>query len=292
MNYVLTETQKNKIIETWGNDFYSKILRDIEIYSEKWKLSKLTYVEHYSRNAIFFCKSELYGNCVLKTYSEDTEYNTLREYNGRCFVKVFERENEVMLVERVIPGKILKNEPSLEKRLAAFSELFNGLHIEPENPEIYGSYTKFIYNRIEYMKTREDCGELYAYMLKAKDIYSEMLIVYNKKSLLHGDLHFENILLNSDGKYKIIDPYGDIGDPIFEIGHYMLAEYMTDKPENQYKIVVKMIEYFEKNLNIPNEILRKCFYIDTVASECCRVAGGHTANLDDVKFAENLMRTE
>lgn len=290
MNYRLTESQKNKIIETWGEDFYSKTLHDIEIYSEKWKLSEFAYVEHYSRNAIFLCESELYGNCVLKAYSEDAEYNTLRAYNGRRFVKAFERENGVMLVERIIPGKMLKNESYFENRLAVFSELFNGLHIEPENPEIYGSYTKFIDNRIEYMKTCEYCEELYVYMLKAKEIYSEMLTVYNKKSLLHGDLHFENILLNIDGKYKIIDPYGDIGDPIFEVGHYMSAEYMIDKPENQYKTMVKMIEYFEKNLNIPNEILRKCFYIDTVASECCRVAGGHTANLGDVEFAENFMR--
>ena len=35
MNYEFTETQKNTIIKHWGNDFYSKILRDVDIYIRK-----------------------------------------------------------------------------------------------------------------------------------------------------------------------------------------------------------------------------------------------------------------
>ena len=82
MIYNFTETHKNKIIEKWGWDFYSKILRYIEIYSAKWRLSDFEFVEYLSFNAIFFCKSELYGGCVLKICGETSEYNALREYNN------------------------------------------------------------------------------------------------------------------------------------------------------------------------------------------------------------------
>jgi len=287
MNYGITEEQKDKIIEKWGNDFYLKVLQEIEIYSEKWKLSDFVFVEYYSFNAIFLCKSELHGDCVLKMYSEDFEYDFLREYNGRRFVKAFEYD-DIILLERVIPGTMLKNEP-LKKRLTVFSELFNGLHIEPENPEIFPSYTDWVYNRVEYMKTREDCEELYAYMLKAKGIYTEMLTVYNKKALLHGDLHCDNILLNSDEQYKIIDPLSYIGDPVFEFGRHISHEYRNGKLENKFETITKIVEHYEKSLNIPNKILRQCFYIDIVAGRCCRVEGGGTPDLNDVKFAESII---
>ena len=289
-NYGLNKTQKDKIIAKWGNDFYLKILREIEIYSEKWKLSEFNYIEYVSFNAIFSCKSELYGDCVLKIYSEYSEYNTLREYNGGRFIKVFECENDVMLMERVIPGTMLKNEPSLEKRLAVYLELFKRLHIESKNPEIYDSYTKWVCDRVEYMNTRENCEELYAYMLKAKEIYLEMLTVYNKNLLLHGDFHYANILLNSNGEYKLIDPLGYVGDPIFEFGRNMIIEYY--KAENQFETIIKMVKYYEKSLTIPNKIFKQCFYIDMVANKCCRVEGGDTADLVDAKFAESILNTK
>ena len=289
--YGITETQKDKIVAKWGNDFYLKILREIEIYSEKWRLSDFVFVEYYSFNAIFLCKSELHGDCVLKMYSEDFEYDFLREYNGRRFVKAFEYD-DIILLERVIPGTMLGNEPSLEKRLAVFSELFKGLHIESKNPEIFPSYTDWVYNRVEYMNTREDCKELYAYILKAKEIYSEMLTVYNKKALVHGDLNCNNILLNSDGKYKIVDPLSYIGDPVFEFGRHISYEYRNGKSENKFETITKIVEYFEKSLNIPSKIFKQCFYIDMIANKCCRVEGGDTADLVDAKFAESILNAQ
>lgn len=264
-------------------------MREIEVYSEKWKLSEFIFVEYYSFHAIFYCKSELYGNCVLKIYSDDFEYNTLCEYNGIRFIKVFERDNNVMLIERLIPGIMLKNEPSLEKRATVFSALFNGLHIEPKNPEIYQSYEKWICHRVDYMKTREDCAELYEHMQKAKEIYLEVSTVYNKKLLLHGDLHNDNILLNSDGKYKIIDPIGVIGDPIFEVGRYISKEYWDAVSENHLEIVNKVSDLLEKNLNIPQKISKQCFFIDIAILNCYKVDGG-TPNMNDVRFAENVAR--
>jgi streptomycin 6-kinase len=105
-------------------------------------------------------------------------------------------------------------------------------------------------------------------------------------------LHYDNILLNGGGDYKIIDPLGFIGDPIFETGRYMSYEYWNDKSESRCKIfdnIIKMTEYFEKSLHVPNEILRRCFFIDTVADKCCRVEGGDTADLVNIKFAESVM---
>ena len=290
MRYSFTETQKNKVIEKWGKDFYSEILNNIEVYSEKWKLYDFEFVEYYSFNAIFFCKSELYGNCVLKIYSEDFEYDTLCEYNGRCFVKAFEYENDIILMERAIPGKMLRDEPSLEKRLAVFSDLFKGLHIEPKNPEIYTSYASSVTNTADYViNRREDNKELYTHALKAKEIYLEMVSFYNKKSLIHGDLHCENIISHGNGKYRIIDPLSYIGDPVFEIGRYISQEYRKADSENRLTIVDKISEYFAKNLNISAKISKQCFYIDIIIHNCNIVQNGYMADMNNVRFAEIIL---
>jgi streptomycin 6-kinase len=302
MIYKFTEKQKKAIIKNWGDDFYGKILRDIETYSEKWKLSDFELVEYYSINAILFCKSELYGDCVLKIggnyqdYEFAAEYNTLRAYNGRKYVKVYESDidiangKKIMLIERAIPGNRLREEKTKKKRLAVFSELFNGLHIEPENPEIYTSYKNWIYEAVkDCEESQNDIKEIGGYMQKAQDIYLEIIKTYDKNMLLHIDIYGANIVSESSGGYKIIDPKGVIGDPIFETGQYIFAECCEDKiePEN----IEILFNYFEKSLNIPQNILRKCFFIETVRfiSYYASKYGASEFDIERVKFAWNVV---
>ena len=43
---MFTEKQKNKIIESWGQDIFLKVSKELDIYSKRWKLSDLEFVEH------------------------------------------------------------------------------------------------------------------------------------------------------------------------------------------------------------------------------------------------------
>ena len=292
MSYEFTERQIDEIIKNWGQEIYLKILQDIEIYSKKWRLSDLIFYEYFSINAIFFCKSETYGDCVLKIGSNEQEelfyreYSMLREYNGRRFVKAYEsdidkeKQKKAMLIERCIPGNRLTEEKILEKRLAVFTELYNGLHIEPKNPGIYESYVKQVYDIEKEI--------LSAYAQKAKNLIFDLIKTYDKKMLLHIDIHSDNIL-SSNGGYKIIDPKGIIGDPIFETGLYIFSECCENsiQPEN----IEIMFNYLEKRLDIPDIILRQCFYIETVRFLSYYVSkyGASEWDVERLKFADNVL---
>lgn len=298
---MFTEEQAKKVIKTWGQDIYKKILRETEIYSDRWRLSNLRFHDSYSMNAIFFCKSEPYGDCVLKIGGnlQDKEfvweYNILREYNGRRYVKVYasdiniETGKKVMLIERVSPGTQLKDEESLDKRLSVFSELFNGLHIKPENAALYKKYADGLNENADAIGTRNDCKDLSSHILKAKDIFSSVSAVYRQDMLLHGDLQYHNILKRDNGEYAIVDPQGRIADPIFDIPRYILIEYYNSSKENRADKINYIITYLEKSLNIPNEIIRKCFYIETVSFECWWASVGDY-NINNVSFAEIMMK--
>ena len=146
MSFAFTEKESENIINHYGKDFYKKLLNDIEIYSEKWQLEIIKFVDYFSVNCILVCKSVLYGDAVLKIGNPSketlTEYNTLLEYNGKGFCKVLNAdiENGVILEELIQPSIQLRAEKSLENRLEVFSALHKDLHIKPVNPDIYPTY--------------------------------------------------------------------------------------------------------------------------------------------------------
>jgi streptomycin 6-kinase len=295
--------QTKALMKNWGEGVYTKILRECELYSNMWSLSDLEFVEHYSMNAIFYCKSKPFGDCVLKIgcgFQNDefvSEYNVLREYNGGRYVKILksdvniETNKRAMLIERVFPGTMLRDVDSLDKRLAVFSMLYDGLHIKPSNMSLYKKYIGKVNDYADYIYKRNDCGELSRHMAKAREICAELSAVYNKDMLLHGDLHADNILLKTGGEYVIIDPQGLVGDPIFDIPRFILAENYNMRKKasgDRIKTINHIIDYFENSLNIPKNIIKHCFYVEIVLFECwCASVGDY--GMDNVVFAYNLL---
>ena len=293
MIYKFTEQHEKKILEKWGYDFLRILRYTLKVLPEKWKLYDLEFGEYYSCNAIFFCKSELYGDCVLKINRDGDEalddYNALREHSGNHHIRAFEYEDGAVLVERAVPGEMLSAEPSLEKRLMVFSELFNGRHIAPKNPKLFDTHINwfnFCMNCVE--NKREDFKELYFHAEKVKEIYAQMVSVYDKKLLIHLDLCSLNMVSCGSGQYKIIDPYRTvIGDPVIETGRFI--HYEKDRNPEKTETI---LNYLEQSLNIPNKILRQCFYLDTVIIACENTQWGSlggAGRIDGILFAEKLM---
>jgi len=130
-------------------------------------------------------------------------------------------------------------------------------------------------------------------MQKAKAIYLSVSERYSKKMLIHGDFHHDNILQDNNGKYIIIDPKGVIGDPIFDVPRFILNEYEYDKNVQLYNKINHIINNFEKSLDIPNEIIKKCLYVETAMGECWSVEDGSSPEdypnqIKTVAFAESL----
>ncbi|XEC94337.1 aminoglycoside phosphotransferase family protein [Paenibacillus tarimensis] len=301
--YSFNQKEIENIINSFGEGFYEKVLRDIDFYADKWTLSSFQLIPSFSANLVFKCYSEDFGSVVLKIGNSSsgeiyTEFNTLCEYIGRRFVRVFDAdiENGIILEEGVRPGTPLRDESSLEKRLSVFCSLYNGLHITPANAEIYPSYTGWVGRITEYMSKRQDCRELYLHMKKANDICLSVSSLYSQNMLLHGDFHHDNILLNHDGEYIIIDPKGVVGDPVFDIPRFILNEFEDEKTTELYKKINNIICILEKNLHIPNDIIKQCLYVETAMGECWNVESGANPEeyprlIQNVAFAESILNT-
>ena len=109
---------------------------------------------------------------------------------------------------------------------------------------------------------RDDCRDIIHHVKKAKEIISSVNSVYNRKTLIHGDLHHRNILKNQSGEYTAIDPKGIADDPVFDVSKFILYEFgyqLAGKPTEDF---LEFIALLSRRLHIPAEILTKCLYVE------------------------------
>lgn len=299
-----TANETERVIKHFGLESYEKAIRNIKVYSDKWALSSIKFIPSYSSNLLFTCYSRKYGKAILKFCNSSltemkSEYDTLLQYKGQRYCKVYaaDIESGVMLEELIESGNPLRKQNSLEKRIAIFSSLYRNLHVQPNEINNYSTYTDWVKNITEYMSHRLDCKEMYLLMKKAYKIYLEITTIYSQEMLLHGDLHHDNILIEENGEYKIIDPKGVIGDPIFDIPRFILNEFDEIISSETYKKINRVISLLSIQLNIPNQILSKCLYIETAMGMCWCIEDGSTVEeypelLERVRFAEEIMNTQ
>ena len=290
-----SKMNKSKIIAHFGEAFFDKVVACLDRYGKAWGLSHFEQVDYYSVNCLFTCISAVHGLCVLKINPDAgarenmTEYNMLKEFNGNGLCKVYEADTAhgVLLIERIVSGVPLRNEPDLDTRLNVFCQLFEGLHRPPSQKGMYPTYMSWVSRIAAYMRTREDYRDLCEKMTRAETICRQLWGKYSGEMLLHGDLHHDNILQGAQG-YRIIDPKGVVGDRVFDIPRFMLNEEDLDKGGKFEYIVCK----FAEKLGVPEGDIRRLFYVEMCMGNCWCVESGDDVDWEDVLFAERMLQVQ
>ena len=99
---------------------------------------------------------------------------------------------------------------------------------------------------------------------KAKRFRDDLLKSTTREVLLHGDLHHDNILKNSNG-WLVIDPKGFIGDPAFELAAYLCNPIPELLQENQPReIIENRINICSAELGIDSRRISDWLYAKSV----------------------------
>jgi len=288
-----------QIREYFGQVFLEKLERDLAVYTACWQLSELSLIDYFSVNCLFLCRSQIYGDAVLKIGNpcRETfaEIAMLREYGGGRFCRLYEAdpENGVLLLEQIRPGTRLRDVPSLDKRLELFAGIFTGLHKPPADPGEYPAYSGWVSRIAGYMGGQPEHWELCVYMRRAEKLYLEAETIYSRKMLLHGDLHHDNLLLNEQKTYTIIDPKGVVGDPVFEVGRFILNEDEDGLPPDEYLCKVRyIIKKLKMLLGIPTDIIKKGYFIEMAMANCWNVESGEPPDLERVRLAAQILEDQ
>lgn len=129
----------------------------------------------------------------------------LSRLNGSrcCKAYAFDEASGLLLEGRILPGTVLREEISLERRVSAFTDVFRAIHLPETEGETYLDWLDAAQN---FCIRSGQSAEWQARAALAQSICRDLFEKYPDRVLLHGDLHHDNILLRTDGSYAIIDP--------------------------------------------------------------------------------------
>ena len=249
----------------------------MQISESLWERWQLTDVKEVRPQRVYQAQSRLYGPVIVKQESDPEllrrEYETLSRMAGMA-CRVYDREVDMLLEERILPGTSLREEKNPEIRLEVLVRILENLH----TPESQGqTYLDWLDTACEHTKVPglKEMGE------KARRICRELFAKYPDTVLLHGDLHHDNILLRADGSYGVIDPKGIIGPAILDLPRFLLNEPLDAVPFG--------IHWLSERLGYPVADIRGAYYVEAVLANLWLAEDGLPLWEDRVSMAEKLL---
>ena len=249
------------------DEFLSQADKRLGKYMDIWRLYNLAFMHTNTVNMLFSCESGLYGSCVLKMCIPGpevaTEINCLRAYDGKGYCRLWDYDlsDDILLLERVIPGDQMWAVADYRERARLMAATVKELPIIYSGQEQYPTYLSWMEGIREILTNMGGLDDVLFYLNRAMEIYAELKQRYRRACLLHGDLHQENMLLNSNGGYTIIDPKGVVDDPVMETARFLLNETPCD--ENKIR---EMAAIMSPIIDIPEKDILRSMFIDAALS--------------------------
>ena len=208
-----------------------------------------------------------------------------------CRVYEADCPNGALLLERISPGTPLRQEPDPCRRMDRYCTLISSLHRPCRHPERFPTYTQWIRRAARSIERIKEYGELSHHMRMARAHYLGLRRRYRRNLLLHGDLHHDNILLGESG-YRLIDPKGVIGDPIFEIGRFLINEPYSPSADPTGE-ALRLVQGISRRLAIPAVHVLEVFYVELCMTTCWFVEDGQTQQYEErlkhIDFLRSLL---
>jgi len=202
---------------------------------------------------------------VLKVCSLTDEFpqqpEALRLVDGYGMVRLLECDpaEEIMLLERLMPGTFLRNVEDDEVSTSIAASIMRKIWrpVPEKHP----------------FKTVQDWGKGFdrlrqyygggtgpfpkALLEEAETLYRELSASMVEPVLLHGDLHHENILAAEREPWLAIDPKGLVGEPAYEVGAWLRnpMPQLLDMPQPG-RILARRIDQLAEELGFDRARLR------------------------------------
>ena len=195
---------------------------------ERWGLTLgEPYPDVYPGNFVCRCSLPDGSQAVIKTEPERddadeffTGIDALLLYDGRGMVRVLElaRAERIALMELVVPGEATWREP-IDRALEAVASVMRQLRMTPPPdhpfPDVRAYHRAWPNNIRLYGGPGPIDRDLFE---TGERLFVELCDTSAASVVLHGDLHFGNVLSSDRETWLAIDPKGLIGEPCYEVG--------------------------------------------------------------------------
>lgn len=196
--------------------------------AENWAITLgQPYLDVYPGNLVYRCTLPDGTPAVIKTEPDrapDDEFLTgldaLVFYGGRGMARVLEvaRDDRIVLMERVVPGETLWDAP-IDRALEAVASVMSRLRGAPTKGHSFPDVR--VYHRAwpNHVRLHSGPGPIDADLFDIGErLFIELCDSAAEPVVLHGDLHYGNVLSSDREWWLAIDPKGVIGEPCYEVG--------------------------------------------------------------------------
>jgi streptomycin 6-kinase len=197
----------------------------------------------------------------LDTYSLKREALALKAFAGFGAVNVLTESDGMLLLERADPGVSLRSYfPEKDNDAIQITcECLKRLHQAAIPTDHHFPHVKDW-----LMALDKNLSIPTDYLHKARKLRDELIATSATPALLHGDLHHDNILQNSND-WVVIDPKGVIGEPAYEVAAFIrnpIPELLTH--DNATSIIENRIAQFAKTLKLSEQRIIHWCYVQAV----------------------------
>jgi streptomycin 6-kinase len=189
-------------------------------------LDRLQWSPDVSTARIAFCDSPN-GPAVLKVSIEpemiEREAMALSHFGGTICPEVFQVDPslEAILMQRIEAIEDLSAwYPDPEREVAAWLSIYDQIVANRSIPEGFPTLETFgeVFDRVLEKPLRADVEEI---MRIGRDRRQILMGEPSENRLLHGDLHHFNLLRDTSERWRLIDPHGVVGHPLYELGAFL-----------------------------------------------------------------------
>lgn len=209
-----------------GREWLNNLDSVIADLSQKWNLSNLVPFQNLTFNYVLSGVQNSGGNRIpivlkigIKHDLLKKEAAALKFFANYGAVKLIDSCEGALLMQKSIPGTSLmsyfpdRDEEAMEITAKVIKKLHSAKFVDGLFPDIdvlladlYAENSSCIPDRL---------------LRKARRFAEHLQKTTERKAILHGDLHPDNIIKDGD-EWKVIDPQAVVGDPIYELSSYKI----------------------------------------------------------------------
>ena len=138
------------------------------------------------------------------------------------------------------------------------ASIIKKLHSAPQIPNTFLSLEDLLHPLFQNYAIPEK------FLKKARSIANYLIKTTTQRIVMHGDLHPDNIIRDSD-TWKTIDPSPVVGDPVYELASFMINPIdKLWKYKNAKEILQNRADEFSKILNLNSERILQWSFVKSV----------------------------
>jgi len=248
-------------------------------------------------NVVLFGHSQKVGDVVLKisppTFESLAELEAVRQASGPGFARLIDADPSISLImlERIRPGFMLQDaglsdDEATRTGAAKMREFWR----EPQVVNDLIPLERWAKELLTHHPRKHPRAPADLLAI-GKDIAHELLSSPTSRTMLHGDLHHQNILLDEHDRWITIDPKGLIGERGYDIATWMMNPWGILLQDDYVDIGNRRLDIFAEVLGEDRDRLAKWAVFHAALSLCWSLEAERPEDPEgDIAFLRSMVK--